>query len=65
MNKVQVMHILLISVIFIVSGLFPGSSSAAERNQPIRIGAREWNNVLDRAIIQALLTESVGVKVVP
>jgi len=33
------MHLLLISVILIVSGLFPGSSRAAERDRPIRIGA--------------------------
>ena len=32
------MHILLISLILIVSSLFPGSSSAAERDRPVRIG---------------------------
>ena len=33
------MHILLIAMILIVSGLFPGGSTAAERDRPIRIGA--------------------------
>ena len=34
----RVMHILLIAMILIVSGLFSGSSRAAERDRPIRIG---------------------------
>ncbi len=38
-TKVRVMHILIISVILIVSGLFPGSTRAAERDRPVRIGA--------------------------
>jgi len=33
-----IMRILLVSVILIVSGLFPGNSTAAERDRPIRIG---------------------------
>jgi len=36
---VQVIHVLLVSVILIVSGLLPASSSAGERDRPIRIGA--------------------------
>jgi len=38
MNKVRVMHILLIAMILIVSGLFSSSSRAAEGDRPIRIG---------------------------